>query len=170
MCAASGSGWPLAGGEFGRVGERCYNRVHSLGRGSIVRPNAHDWKSCEGHTSAGSNPALSARVFVRRRQREKRLRRAFLGACVYPSPVLPPCTRCAAGPRHVIIQGGVASVRCCFPGLTPALSLLRFDEAAGQETAQHREVLGGQVVAGAGIKEHVCAGREFVIRYIEDHS
>ena len=31
-------------------------------RGSIVRPNAHDWKSCEGNTSAGSNPALSASV------------------------------------------------------------------------------------------------------------
>jgi hypothetical protein len=31
-----------------------------MGRGSIVRPNAHDWKSCEGNTSAGSNPALSA--------------------------------------------------------------------------------------------------------------
>jgi hypothetical protein len=29
-------------------------------RGCIVRPNAHDWKSCEGNTSAGSNPALSA--------------------------------------------------------------------------------------------------------------
>jgi hypothetical protein len=31
-------------------------------RGCIVRPNAHDWKSCEGNTSAGSNPALSASV------------------------------------------------------------------------------------------------------------
>ena len=29
-------------------------------RGCIVRPNAHDWKSCEGNTSEGSNPSLSA--------------------------------------------------------------------------------------------------------------
>ncbi len=35
-------------------------RSHAARRGSIVRPNAHDWKSCEGNTSAGSNPALSA--------------------------------------------------------------------------------------------------------------
>jgi hypothetical protein len=34
--------------------------LHGSRRGSIVRPNAHDWKSCEGNTSAGSNPALSA--------------------------------------------------------------------------------------------------------------
>ena len=57
-------------------------------RGSIVRPNAHDWKSCEGNTSAGSNPALSART-VRRHRLPNLWRLSFCWSLIETGPQKP---------------------------------------------------------------------------------
>jgi hypothetical protein len=117
------SGISLARGEFGSARERCYNGAHGSRRGSIVRPNAHDWKSCEGHTSAGSNPALSARFSFAAGSKRCACGVRFFGilqSSFFPPP-LPRCIavlqRAAAWPSVLWDRAALSARRKTYTGM-----------------------------------------------------
>jgi hypothetical protein len=72
----------LAGNQFERMGSRP--------GGVRERPNRHDWKSCEGKPSVGSNPTSSATGSWRRRNptcRERLRARVLAATCAVTAHV-----------------------------------------------------------------------------------